>query len=189
MTDDVTVFRPRPIAPDAIRTLRHLVEETRRLAATVPEGHPFLLLTPLGMSRRPLLARLLAEQGIGTGQVLSIPDYRRVSSVLYTRVVSDKRMRMALDFEDLWASLFPDGRVECWEIPDPDHYERLLRKKSSLRERMGERIIRVIPPDISPNPTAPTGWIVPMKAFHVPDTDDWRTESRVIRAFPYPSTE
>lgn len=181
MTESDAPFRSRPVTSEDIRALRRFVGEAFRLADTLSDGLPFLLLTPLGMSRRSALARMLAERGIGIGRIVPVPDYRRVSSVLYTRAVTEERMRVALKFEELWGSLFPDPEVECWEIPDPDHHERLLREKRALRDRLESRIIRGISTKLPPS-GPPTEWIVPLRAFHMADREDWGLESRLLQA-------
>ena len=143
----------------------------------VPPATPFLLLTPLGRPLRRRLRGLLAREGIRLAGRVLYPDWPRLSSILYTRQVSEERLRVALAFEQLWHAIALDQAAERWDLADPDSYGRLLAIKAALRDRLGFVSLRLVVPGVT---LRSPGQVVHLQAFHVPDPGRWEHESRLL---------
>ena len=178
--DTLPIFKPQPVEADSLAALRRLIQQVNQLSTAVVEARPFLLLTPLGMGQREALQRMLDADGIHAGRIFHIDDYPRLSSVLYSRSVDNDRLRVALAFEQLWRTVCPDMRAECWEIPDLREYTTLLQNKSASRERLGTRRFRLSTPDVT---LRSPGQVIRLQAFHVPDEGQWEREARLLQAW------
>jgi hypothetical protein len=134
---------------------------------------PFLVVTPLGLSRAEELAQALAACRVEVAARQTIRRWSRASSRLYLRSLDPAAVARALRFEQQWRWMYPDDRAERWSLARPDDYVRLVERKAELRLRF-----RGLPLAGS-KPGDPA---FALHAFHVPDACDLAAEaSRISR--------
>jgi hypothetical protein len=166
-----------PDDPQAYAALQAEIQTALEACRAVRPGAPFLLLTPLGRLLRRRLQALLTVEGVHFTDQVRYADWPRLSSILYTRRVSEERLRVALAFEQLWRALFLDQAAERWDLADEDSYERLLTVKTALRDRLGFLTVRLVVPEVT---LRSARQVVHLQAFHVPDPARRENEARLL---------
>ena len=136
-------------APAEVKRLRQRVAALREGIQDAPPAPPFFVVTPLGLSHRPQLLRLLAEHRIQIAQQTQVPDWAAAATPLYVRTLEDERLRVALCFEALWRMVAPAQAAEIWELADTASYTRLTQVKHTIREKLGILRFQLILPGIT----------------------------------------
>jgi hypothetical protein len=167
---------PRGIAEMRGR-LRALHDSLPPVALSVPQ--PFLILTPLGMTRREEIYRWLLSRGYSILQRTPIPDWSTASTYLYVRTLEEERLRVAAAFERLWRSAFPSMQAEWWQLESIAALERLGKEKTELRACMGTLLFRLHVPDLS---LRSPGQAVRLQVVHVPDLIHLPLEAAILEA-------
>jgi hypothetical protein len=162
------------------------IEQVRRRLHTFrpapPDGleaQPFLVITPLGMPWREVIAQSLVELGIAIAGRTPIADWSTASTLVYARTDDDERLRVALAFEWLWRALSPSMQAERWDLANPADLPRLIAAKAPLRARVGTLCQRVSLPGVTLRTPLQ---VVRLQALHVPDLETVAVESHILRA-------
>jgi len=142
--------------------LTRLRAEMARAPAPV-DARPFILITPLGLRRRKRIVAALRNWNVRPGEIVTIPDWDRASTAIYTRKTDDASLRKALFFESLWRNVCKNLKAEQWILRQRD-YRVVHGRKYELRAALG---------------MARPG----LHLFHLPDPDEIAEEARALAVF------
>jgi hypothetical protein len=170
----VTSLAIADASPAEIAAIRErLARIGERARGEAPSG-PFLVATPLGLSRREALEQALAAAGIAIATRAAIA-FPAVATALYVRSAADEEeLHRAAAFERLWEAWWAAPRAERWTLASADAFTLLLGSKRAIRAAVPSREARVTTPRRT--------WIVRLHAFHAPDEGRLDLEARIVSA-------
>ncbi|HYF48428.1 MAG TPA: hypothetical protein VEJ63_03430 [Planctomycetota bacterium] len=153
-----------------IVALRDEIVERRRRLTLKPEY--FLVVTPLGLPHAFELQTCLDELKIGVSSRLRLPDWPRISSLLYVDTLDDRHLVKALAFEILWRKQFTEHDAEYWGLASAADYARLVALKRVIRPRF---------PKIKTQVTVLGELkLSSLHAFHVPDPERVLSDAAIL---------
>jgi hypothetical protein len=163
---------------DAVERTCSWVRDLQRFASDGQEATPCMVVTPLGMPHRPLIREICACHGLGFVQRAPIPDWPTASIPIYTREVSDERVRVGLGFVDVWRRAVSSQLAELWLFQELPSAQTIGAVKRSIREAIPALRYRVALPQVvlrSPDQT------LRLHPVHSPDADRLAFELTMLR--------
>jgi hypothetical protein len=178
VVNEPPLFTCGEAAPDLIERADRWVRDIQRFASLSTPAVPCLVVTPLGMSHRPLIREVCRHQRLGFVQRAPIQDWPSASIPIYTRQLSEERLRVGLCFAALWRHALPSYLAELWLFPDAPPIDRVVAAKHIVRAVLPSLRYRVdLPGVIIPTPDHS----LHLHALHSPDADRLAFELAMLR--------
>jgi hypothetical protein len=135
---EVRLALSSPTAREVAEVRGWLAAVSERARAIEVVGASLLLVSPLGLADRSLLAQSLAALGVPVRHRLPLQGWARITTALRLpeREQTAARLRRAPLFERAWRAVFPRDLGEAWAIDAADH-RRVERLKRTMRAPLG----------------------------------------------------